>query len=210
MANVYWLDSNPVEISHSVDSLRKNGHLVNVFQSEKDFRNALFTGLLPDIIIQDLHRKNGQNSHRKQDRTDPTSPWQTGWRFYEDFLRVNFWATFERLVVRLLQDMGYQVEHTQLTHDGGVDIWALHHSDLGDVMYAIDAKKYNPNHILGPEPVRAIYGVTQMKHASVGMIVTTARIGPEAQRLADQYRYQLSLKDFDALTGWIKNVNKGI
>lgn len=60
---------------------------------------------------------------------------------------------------------------------------------------------------LGPEPVRAIYGVTHINNASVGMIVTTARFGPAALSLANQYRYRLSLKDYEGVLEWIKFVS---
>jgi CheY-like chemotaxis protein/HJR/Mrr/RecB family endonuclease len=116
------------------------------------------------------------------------------------------WATFEALVERLLKEMGYEVLHTPLTRDGGVDVWAVKRTDLGEVLYAIDAKKYSPNKILGPQPVRAIYAVADINKASVGMIVTTARFGPAAKAMENQYRYRLSLKDYDGVVEWIKYV----
>jgi len=116
------------------------------------------------------------------------------------------WAGFERLVARILSELGYEVEHTRLTRDGGVDIWALRRSDLGETLYAIDAKKYSPTRLVGPEPVRAIYGVASMEEASVGMIVTTSRFSADARLLADQHRFRLSLKDFDDLSAWLARI----
>lgn len=116
------------------------------------------------------------------------------------------WSGFEELVGVLLKESGYEVTHTKLTRDGGVDIWALQRSDLGTTLYAIDAKKYNRSRIIGPEPVRAIYGVADLAGASAGIIVTTATFGPAAQQLASQYRYRISLKDFEDITKWIKRV----
>jgi CheY-like chemotaxis protein len=113
---------------------------------------------------------------------------------------------FEELVEVILKELGYEVRRTKLTRDGGVDLWALQRSDLGDTLYAIDAKKYNRRHVIGPEPVRAIYGVTNFENASAGMIVTTATFGPAARQLANQYRYRVSLKDCDDLMAWINAV----
>ena len=103
--------------------------------------------------------------------------------------------------------MGYEVDHTPLTRDGGVDLWALKRDDLSSVQYAIDVKKYRRDRRVGPEPIRAIYGVVQSEGATVGMIVTTAGFGPAAQQLAEQHRYRLALKDFDDVAGWIRQVN---
>lgn len=122
-----------------------------------------------------------------------------------DLHRVS-WSSFEALVARLLSELGYEVVHTPLSRDGGVDLWALRRTDLGEILYAIDAKKYSPNRIVGPEPVRAIYGVADLKGASAGMIVTTANFGPAAHDLAKQYRYRISLKDFDGVVEWIRAV----
>jgi restriction system protein len=83
----------------------------------------------------------------------------------------------------------------------------LKKTELGEVLYAIDAKKYAPNTILGPEPVRAIHGVADAERASVGMIVTTANFGPSAKVLAQQLRYQISLKEFDDVIEWIRRVD---
>lgn len=125
-----------------------------------------------------------------------------------DLDRVS-WSSFEVLVKELLAELGYEVLHTPLTRDGGVDLWALQRSDLGEVLYAIDTKKYSRNRVLGPEPVRAIYGVADLAGASVGMIVTTGSFGPEARRLADQHRYRLALKDYLGVHEWIKAVAEG-
>jgi len=116
------------------------------------------------------------------------------------------WSSFEELVARLLSELGYEVVRTPLSRDGGVDLWALQRTDLGETLYAIDAKKYSPSKPVGPEPVRAIYGVADLNGASAGMIVTTTGFGPAARELARQYRYRISLKDFDGVVEWIRAV----
>jgi HJR/Mrr/RecB family endonuclease len=118
------------------------------------------------------------------------------------------WSRFEELVALLLEESGYEVTRTKLTRDGGVDLWALQRSDLGSTLYAIDAKKYGRSKIIGPEPVRAIYGVADLAGASAGMIVTTATFGPAARQLASQYRYRISLKDCDDVSEWIRRVGR--
>ncbi len=110
------------------------------------------------------------------------------------------------MVERLLKEMGYEVWHTPLTRDGGVDLWALRSNELGDTLYAIDAKKYSANRPVGPEHVRAIHGVADLTGASVGMIITTSTFGPGAIELANQHRYRIALKDFEAVNEWIRTV----
>ena len=116
------------------------------------------------------------------------------------------WSSFESLTARLLKELGYEVTSTPLTGDGGVDIWALKRSDLGDILYAIDAKKYRPDRLVGPDLVRAIYGVADLSNASVGMIVTTSHFSPAAKALESQYRHRISLKDYHNLVDWLRIV----
>jgi len=118
-------------------------------------------------------------------------------------------GNFERLVERVLLELGYEVQRTPLTRDGGVDLWAIQRNDLADTIVAIDAKKYRRGKIIGPEPVRAIHGVVNFSGASVGMIVTTARFGPAATELAKQHRFRLALKDFEGVHEWIQKVARG-
>ena len=123
----------------------------------------------------------------------------------EDLDNVS-WATFESLVERLLRELGYDVFRTPLTRDGGVDLWAVQHSALAETVVAIDAKKYGRGKVVGPQPVRAIHGVADLAGANVGMIVTTARFGPAARRLAAQHRYRIALRDFDGVSDWLSRV----
>ncbi len=120
----------------------------------------------------------------------------------EDMHRLS-WSSFEDLAARLLKELGYEVITTPLTRDGGVDIWALQRSDLGDILYAIDAKKYRPDRLVGPDLVRAIYGVADLNNASVGMIITTSQFSPDARGLESQYRHRISLKDYQNLVDWL-------
>lgn len=196
----------------SLDHNRKRADDFNVTLVEK--KNCI----LPTFVelIQDILR-----SQRRLHESDILVPPQLVIDFNEvnqeliDYLARNpedlhqvSWANFERLIADLLERMGYEVFRTPLTRDGGVDIWAVRRDDIAETLYAIDAKKYRSDKILGPEPVRAIYGVTQMRQASVGMIVTTARFGPEALALASQYRHQLSLKDFEAIRRWLEKTSR--
>ena len=63
--------------------------------------------------------------------------------------------------------------------------------------------------MLGPEPVRAIYGVAEAERANVGMIVTTATFGPAARAFAGQLRYRVSLRDYEDMVKWIRVVGQG-
>lgn len=300
MAKLFWLDDRPDERIRDAKALENQGHDVVLVSSDEEAVDLFERGDVPDVLIQDLHRKlsKAQLSHLAP-RPTPGNAHLSGWKFYTDVLRpglpqvpviicsvnanqisnrkraddynlqilrkgigaesrinaavdevlsaqrtilhdqlsiphivtVDFnkvnsalirhlarkpqdlhrisWANFEVLVGELLKDLGYEVTHTPLSRDGGVDLWAVKKTDLGYVLYAIDTKKYAPTRLVGPEPVRAIHGVADLTGASVGMIVTTSTFGPAARDLANQHRYRISLKDFDDVHEWIRIAGKG-
>ncbi|MCX6305316.1 MAG: restriction endonuclease [Bacteroidetes bacterium] len=295
---IFWLDDDPGDIAPYVDFLKKNGHDVRVLTMERQMKELLDSGNIPEIIIQNLYRFNSYSVPAESMNyiTDELLDLK-GWVFYEEYLkryypqikiiicsqaaneifhkqkatdfnlkildknsdireellntvsthrlsqeilldpagsnlslikadfdRVNTeliaylskkpkalydinWATFEKLVTELLRQLGYDVIHTPLTRDGGVDIWAIYKNELGETKYAIDAKHYKPDNLVGLEPIRAIYGVAEMNKASIGMIVTSSSFTHEARRIADQFRYRISLKDFNDIKSWIICVN---
>jgi CheY-like chemotaxis protein len=201
---IYSVDAETVENRKQAEDFnlmiirkgkRNSAKLVDAADSALIAQNRVvsWTGEIPHIITVDFGKVNAALIRHLA--VHPTSLHQVSW------------SSFEELIGRLLTEMGYAVRRTRLTRDGGVDIWALKKTELGEVLYAIDAKKYAPNTILGPEPVRAIHGVADAERASVGMIVTTANFGPSAKVLAQQLRYQISLKEFDDVIEWIRRVD---
>jgi CheY-like chemotaxis protein len=300
MARLLWLDDRVDERRTEIEALSRLGYQVHTASSEADAVRILERDALPDLVIQDLHRKpSTAQVAALPARAKASAAHASGWAFYRDVLRAGFpqvpviiftidasvaenkdlandfnlvllrktranlptlieavrttlaaqrtvlisrplppavvqldfdrvntalvrhlaqhpvdlhkvsWSAFEELVATLLREMRYEVWRTPLTRDGGVDIWALHRSDLGDVLYAIDAKKYSPERVLGPDPVRAIYGVAEAERANVGMIVTTATFGPAAKAFAEQLRYRVSLRDYADVVKWIGAVERG-
>ncbi|MGQ0680344.1 MAG: restriction endonuclease [Actinomycetota bacterium] len=127
-------------------------------------------------------------------------------RHPEDLERVS-WKKFEELIEVLLRELGYEVNRTRFTRDGGVDLWAVERSDFGEIHYAIDTKKYARSRRVGPHPVRAIHGVADLEQAHVGVIVTTSTFGPGARKLEKQYSRRIALKDFEDVTDWIRRVS---
>lgn len=65
---------------------------------------------------------------------------------------------FEELVAELLADLGYEVELTQATRDGGKDILAYMDTPHGKLLCLVEAKRYRHDRPVGVELVRQLYG----------------------------------------------------
>ncbi len=111
---------------------------------------------------------------------------------------------FEELVAYIMEKQGYEVTLTQQSRDGGIDIFALKNEGFGNILTIVDCKKYSENNPVGVAAVRGMYGTLQVENASHGMLATTSRFTSGANKLAQDYKYQLSLKDHADILQWIK------
>jgi restriction system protein len=104
---------------------------------------------------------------------------------------------FELFVVRVLTELGFEVEHTGRTSDGGIDAEAiLSLEGLTSVLTKVQAKRWSR-----PVPgrvVRELRGALRVDER--GLIVTTAEFTPEAVREAEaEGKAKIGLLGGDAL-----------
>ena len=113
---------------------------------------------------------------------------------------------FEYLVASLLEDTGFEeVAVTPGSRDGGVDIVAVRHNALGPLLYLVECKRYSRAHKVGVEPVRQLYAVKNVMHASAAALVTTSFFTSGAKSFAQKVGYELALHDYDSLVSLLMN-----
>ena len=103
-----------------------------------------------------------------------------------------------------MEKQGYEVTLTKQSRDGGVDIFALKKDDFGNFLTIVDCKKYSEKNPIGVDLVRTMYGTLDITKASHGIIATTSRFTKDAKILAENYKYQLSLRDHADIVKWIQ------
>jgi HJR/Mrr/RecB family endonuclease len=121
---------------------------------------------------------------------------------YPDDLRVIDRHRFEQLIAELFSGFGYEVELTQRTRDGGKDIIAIKRSEI-DLRFLIECKRPDPGNPVGIKTVRELYGVKVDDGASKAILATTTYFSPDAKIFSEKHRWELELKDFEAINGWI-------
>ncbi|MFT6914776.1 MAG: restriction system protein [Motiliproteus sp.] len=106
---------------------------------------------------------------------------------------------FERLVVELMQAMGYggwsstSGNATQYSSDGGID-GIINEDPLGlDIIY-LQAKRYTDNSIGRPD-VQAFAGALDMKRAKKGVFITTSRFSRDATEYVSMIEKKIVLID---------------
>ena len=115
---------------------------------------------------------------------------------------------FEELVAELFKDMGYDVELTPKSKDGGFDIRAFRRDDIGTCLTLIECKRYGPKNPVSVEVVRGLYGVSVSEGATTGIIVTTSRFTKGAKSFQSQNKYKIHLADLDNIKLWLTGYKK--
>ena len=110
---------------------------------------------------------------------------------------------FEELVAEALSDLGYEVELTPATRDGGKDILAYMTTPHGRVLSLVEVKKYRQDRPVGIELVRSLFGTLIDADASSAMLVTTSSFSPDAHAFQRRHKYKLALRDYSNVVQWI-------
>lgn len=92
---------------------------------------------------------------------------------------------FEHLVKQLFEAMGMKAWTTVASKDDGVDAVAINEDPVMGGHCVIQAKRYRG--AVGVEPVRALAGVMDDKHATTGIMVTTSWVTKEGHAFAGRH-----------------------
>jgi HJR/Mrr/RecB family endonuclease len=111
---------------------------------------------------------------------------------------------FEEIVAELLYRMGYKVELTNQTRDGGYDILAIDHTPIGLYKIAVECKRYLKDKV-GVDVIRGLYGVKEMNNFNQGMIVTTSSFTKDACLQVELIANQILIKDKNDFSEWCKS-----
>jgi restriction system protein len=110
---------------------------------------------------------------------------------------------FEEVIADIFDGFGWEVKLTQATRDGGRDILAHVNTGTLKMLCLIEAKKHRKDRPVGVQLVRNLYGTFCDEQANSAMLVTTSYFSPEAKKLQERHKYQLSLKDYADVVDWI-------
>lgn len=111
---------------------------------------------------------------------------------------------FEELVAELLSDLGYEVELTPASRDGGKDILAYMPTPHGRILCLVEVKRYRQDHKVGVELIRQLYGTLVDANASSAMLVTTSSFSSGARAFQQKHQYKLALRDYGNIVQWLQ------
>lgn len=90
---------------------------------------------------------------------------------------------FEKLCAAIISDMGFQIELTKASGDGGIDIIARNSLPLYRGKYIVQCKRYSGT--VGEPILRDLYGVVMSERANKGILMTTGTFTRSAIAFAE-------------------------
>ncbi|WP_370632698.1 restriction endonuclease [Eikenella sp. Marseille-P7795] len=125
-------------------------------------------------------------------------------------------AAFERLVIELLQKMGYggaldkSGRVTKQSRDGGID-GEIREDVLGLGRIHIQAKRYQRDKTIGRPEIQSFAGALLGSNANKGVFITTARYSDDARKYAETIpNARIVLIDGNKLAEYIYQYNLGM
>lgn len=115
---------------------------------------------------------------------------------------------FEEVIAEVLHRLGYEVELTKRTRDGGKDIIAVRTIDSVAIRYLIECKRPDPGKPIGVSTVRELLGVSVDDPTTKALLVTTTSFTRDANLLIDRHRWRLEGKAYEDVVKWISQYNR--
>jgi HJR/Mrr/RecB family endonuclease len=111
---------------------------------------------------------------------------------------------FEELIASILKDLGFDVELTKATRDGGRDIIASIRNAVTSFLAYVECKRFAADNRVGVGIIRKVAGVHYIRKPSKSIIVTTSFFTKDAVTEAKSLENQLELKDFNDIKEWLR------
>ena len=117
---------------------------------------------------------------------------------------------FEIVMLEIYSKLGYNVEHTQKTRDGGKDIILRKPEILGDFIYYVECKKYAAKRHVGVGIVRNLVGTINTDRVNGGILATTSYFTRDARKFVfeNNYGYQIQMHDYNFIRKLLDNAIK--
>ncbi len=114
---------------------------------------------------------------------------------------------FEELIGELLGSLGWQINLTSQTRDGGYDIFAKS-KDLVDIetTWVIEVKKYKEDKKIGISHIRQLYSIKNYLNVSQALLVTSSSFTTLAREF-EKAKYDISLADRAKILDWVNLYN---
>lgn len=189
-----------------------NYNILYIPYSESDKGNVedekINTEIISEIFSSDQEEKNNQ----KESAIITLSPINERVLMYlsenpEAFYQLSG-TEFEIVMAEIYSKLGYKVERTQSTRDGGKDIIIRKPEILGDFIYYVECKKYSIKRPIGVGIIRSLAGTIDADRVNGGILATTSVFSPDAKKFISEnkYNYRIQMHDYGVIRALLNKV----
>lgn len=104
---------------------------------------------------------------------------------------------FEIVMAEIYSKLGYDVTRTKATRDGGKDLIIRIPEILGDFIYYVECKKYNPKRPIGIGIIRSFAGTVNTDRVNGGILATTSFFTRDAYNFISDNKWNCQIKTHD-------------
>lgn len=104
---------------------------------------------------------------------------------------------FEAVMAEIYSKLGYDVTRTKATRDGGKDLIIRIPEILGDFIYYVECKKYNPKRPIGVGIIRNLVGTVNTDRVNGGILATTSFFTRDAYEFISGNKWNCQIKTHD-------------
>lgn len=104
---------------------------------------------------------------------------------------------FEIVMAEIYSKLGYNVTRTKATRDGGKDLIIRIPEILGDFVYYVECKKYNPKRPIGVGIIRNLVGTVNTDRVNGGILATTSFFTRDAYDFISHNKWNCQIKTHD-------------
>jgi HJR/Mrr/RecB family endonuclease len=116
---------------------------------------------------------------------------------------------FEQFLKEIFTRLGFEVELTKATRDGGADLLCMRSAHGIPFRLAVEAKRYKEDRPITVSAVRSFVGANEKFKANRLLFVTTSRFTTSAQEYADKYTsHLLTLRDYGQIQEWCREYQR--
>ena len=104
-------------------------------------------------------------------------------------------------MAEIYSKLGYKVERTKPTKDGGKDIIIRKPEILGNFIYYVECKKCAAKRHIGVGMIRNLVGTVDADRVNGGILATTSFFSPDAKKFISEnkYGYQIQMHDYNMI-----------
>jgi len=110
---------------------------------------------------------------------------------------------FEEVVAEIFARLGYEVQLTAPSRDGGKDIVIARRGDHEPRVFFVECKRYRPPRRVEVGVVRQLYGVIKLDGAAKGIVAASTLFTRDAKETAGKVEGELLLADYLELHRWL-------